>query len=72
MASGVVVADRDGRITIPTEKQRFAQVCDLCLSTRLSFADACRAVLAMEFDPPHVISFDRGFDRVAGLRRVEP
>ena len=39
---------------------------------RLSFVDALLAAYAEESSPATVLSFDRGFDRVAGLTREEP
>lgn len=34
--------------------------------------DAYHAVLMERFKLDEIVSFDRGFDRVTGLRRVEP
>lgn len=38
----------------------------------IPFADAYHAVLCLERTPAVIISFDRDFDRVPGLRRTEP
>lgn len=38
----------------------------------LDFGDAYTAAAALEDDEPRVLSFDRDFDRVTGLRRIEP
>lgn len=38
----------------------------------LDFGDAYTAAAALEDDEPQVLSFDRDFDRVTGLRRIEP
>jgi predicted nucleic acid-binding protein len=38
----------------------------------LSFVDASLAVLTQAQQLPAVVSFDRGYDRVPGIRRVEP
>lgn len=38
----------------------------------IPFADAYHSVLAMERTSGEIVSFDRDFDRVAGLRRLEP
>jgi predicted nucleic acid-binding protein len=38
----------------------------------VNFADALVAAAAMEESPAEVYSFDRGFDRVEGVVRVEP
>lgn len=51
---------------------RLDRVFDLYVDTNLSFADAYHAVLALESEPAEIVSFDQGFDRVAGLRRIEP
>ncbi|MHB8574048.1 MAG: PIN domain-containing protein [Dehalococcoidia bacterium] len=39
---------------------------------RLSFVDALCAARALRDTDGHVVSFDRGFDRVAGVTRREP
>lgn len=38
----------------------------------LDFGDAYTAAAALEDDEPQVLSFYRDFDRVTGLRRIEP
>ncbi len=38
----------------------------------LDFGDAYTAAVALEEEIPEVFSYDRGFDRVSGLRRIEP
>jgi predicted nucleic acid-binding protein len=38
----------------------------------LSFADAYHAVLTAEETPAEIVSFDRGFDRLPGVTRIEP
>ncbi len=38
----------------------------------LSFADCLHAVLVMRQGLAGIVSFDRGFDRVPGLNRLEP
>ena len=44
----------------------------LYVGSSLSFADAYHAALAERLAGGEIVSFDRGFDRIPGLRRVEP
>lgn len=44
----------------------------LWLETSLDFADAYLAALARRRPDPRVLSFDRDFDAVPGVERVEP
>ncbi len=53
-------------------KRHFRQVFDLYVSLNLPFADACHAVLAKRFKTPLVTSFDKHFDRISGIKRLEP
>jgi predicted nucleic acid-binding protein len=54
-------------------KRRYLRALDLYVATpALSFVDALLAVYAQDHQPPTVISFDAGFDRVPGLTRQEP
>ena len=54
-------------------KQRVRQALDLYVNTpTLSWADSFHAVLTQRLGLPGIVSFDRGFDRVPGLARVEP
>lgn len=39
---------------------------------KLDFGDAYTAAAALEDDDPEVLSYDRDFDRIPGLRRGEP
>lgn len=39
---------------------------------RLSFIDACLGVLARRSESQEIFSWDRQFDRVPGIRRIEP
>jgi predicted nucleic acid-binding protein len=38
----------------------------------LSFADAYHGQMALEGSGGEIVSFDRGFDRIPGIKRVEP
>ena len=53
-------------------KRHFRQVFDLYVSLNLPFADAYHAVLAKRFKTPEVASFDKHFDRIPGIKRLEP
>jgi predicted nucleic acid-binding protein len=53
-------------------KTRFDLVFDLYVKHNLSFPDAYHATLAQHLGLADILSFDRGFDRVEGIRRVEP
>ena len=53
-------------------KRRFRRVFDLYVDLNLSFADAYHAVLMQHSKLAEIVTFDRGFDRVKGIRRVEP
>ena len=58
-------------ILLPAKREvgvAFARYVEL----NIPFADAYHSVLAMERTPAEIVSFDRDFDRVAGLRRIEP
>lgn len=52
--------------------QRLDEVFELYVATRLSFADAYHAILAIELGSGEIISFDHGFDRVPNHRLLEP
>lgn len=59
-------------LVIP-QRSIYPEVFDLYTSRRkLSFADCFHAVLAREYGTGEIISFDRGFDRIAGITRLEP
>ncbi|MCL5025205.1 MAG: PIN domain-containing protein [Chloroflexi bacterium] len=53
-------------------KRRFRRVFDLYVDLNLSFADAYHAVLMEHLRLDEIITFDRGFDRVGGVKRLEP
>ncbi|SRR6266545_579739 len=53
-------------------KRRFPRIFDLYVNFNLSFADAYHAVLMDRLGLDEIVTFDRGFDRVPGLRRIEP
>jgi predicted nucleic acid-binding protein len=53
-------------------KRRFRQVFDLYVDRNLSFVDAYHAVLMKQLKLSEIVTFDKQFDRVPGIRRVEP
>ncbi|HEX2172620.1 MAG TPA: PIN domain-containing protein [Dehalococcoidia bacterium] len=53
-------------------KRRFRRVFDLYIDRNISFADAYHVELMERLKLNEVVSFDRDFDRVVGLWRVEP
>lgn len=56
-----------------SEREIYSDVFELYVTRRgLSFADCYHAVLARERGSGTIISFDRGFDRIPGLTRLEP
>ena len=58
-----------GGIVFPA-KERLRKAFALYASTPLSFADAYISAVTLELQHP-VVGFDRHFDRVVGLRRLE-
>jgi uncharacterized protein len=54
-------------------KQDFGAVFDLYVDRHsLSFADCYHVELVKRLDPPQIVSFDRGFDRIPDITRIEP
>jgi uncharacterized protein len=54
-------------------KRSFRRVFDLYVSRRsISFADCYHAVMAQRLGVSDVVSFDRDFDRLPGITRIEP
>ena len=54
-------------------KQRVREALDLFVNTpTLSWADSFHAVMTQRLGLAGIVSFDRGFDRVPGLKRIEP
>jgi predicted nucleic acid-binding protein len=61
----------DANIILPG-KLRFYKVFDLYVDLNISFVNAYHAVLMQQGRLNQIVSFDRGFDRVPGIKRVEP
>lgn len=53
-------------------KRRPREVFDIYVDLNLPFADAYYAVLMRSLGTAEIVSFDRDFDRVPGIRRREP
>ncbi|MBI4758360.1 MAG: PIN domain-containing protein [Chloroflexi bacterium] len=53
-------------------KRRLRKAFDLYVDLNLSFADAYHAVLMEQLKLDEIVTFDRGFDRVPGIKRLEP
>jgi len=53
-------------------KRRLRQAFDLYVDLNLPFADAYHVALMRQLGLEEIVSFDREFDRVPGLRRREP
>ncbi len=53
-------------------KRRFDRAFDYYVDLNLSFADGYHAALMNDLQLDEIVSFDRGLDRVPGIRRVEP
>lgn len=54
-----------------TKKERIRRALDLYVEANVSYGDAYHAVLMQDEGIAEVISFDRDFDRVPWLRRIE-
>jgi predicted nucleic acid-binding protein len=53
-------------------KRRLREVFDLYVTYNISFADAYHAVLMKQSKLNEIVSYDRGFDKIPGIKRVEP
>lgn len=53
-------------------KRRYRRAFDLYVTYNLSFADAYHAVLMERLKMKQIVTFDKGFDRLPGIKRVEP
>ena len=53
-------------------KRRLHDVFDLYVTHNVSFADAFHTVLMKRWGIGEIVSFDRGLDKIPGIRRVEP
>ena len=53
-------------------KRRFRKVFTLYVERNISFADAYHAVLLEGLKLKQIVSFDRDFDDIPGIQRIEP
>lgn len=53
-------------------KRRLRKVFDLYVDLNLPFADAYHVALMQQFRCEEIVTFDREFDRVPGVKRSEP
>jgi predicted nucleic acid-binding protein len=53
-------------------KRRWRRALDLFATSRLSVADAFHVALMEDEGSDTIVSFDKGFDRISGVSRVEP
>ena len=53
-------------------KRLFRRVFELFTTTALTYPDCYHAALVERSGDRRVISFDRGFDKLAGVKRIEP
>ena len=53
-------------------KQRLRRAFELYADRNMSFGDACHIALMEQLGIEAIATFDKGFDRVPGIRRVEP
>lgn len=68
-AMGRILALRAARVERGVE---LAQALQIYTTTNLSFADAFHAAVTLGDNLAGIASFDRGLDRIPGLRRFEP
>jgi len=53
-------------------KERFHRVFDHYINANVSFADAYHAVVMEDEGITEIVTFDREFDRIPHIRRIEP
>jgi predicted nucleic acid-binding protein len=53
-------------------KRKFREVFRLYIDKNISFADAYHAVMMRKLNLSKIVSFDRDFDRIPAVTRVEP
>ena len=53
-------------------KHKFREIFKLYIERNISFADAYHIVMMRKLNLTEVVSFDRDFDRIATVERVEP
>jgi predicted nucleic acid-binding protein len=53
-------------------KRKFRRAFDIYVNLNLSFADAYHAVLMEQLKLTEIVTYDRGFSRITGIKRLEP
>lgn len=53
-------------------KRQYEEIFELFVDLDLPFADAYHAVFAKRAGERQIVSFDRDFDRIPGVERIEP
>jgi len=53
-------------------KRRLREVFELYVMYNISFADAFHAVLMKRWGVSEIVSYDRGFDKIPAINRIEP
>ena len=53
-------------------KRKFREVFRVYIEKNISFADAYHVVMMQQLHLSEVVSFDRDFDRIPSIKRVEP
>lgn len=54
------------------QKELFEPAFDLAISKNIDFQDAFNAIIMKSLDLAEIYSFDRHFDRIDGITRLEP
>lgn len=70
--AGAFLALLDSPSVVADFPERLRLAFDLFVRNQMSFGDAYIAATALATEEQRVISFDRDFDRIPGITRVEP
>ena len=57
---------------VMTNKRRYREMLDLYVRANIPFADAYIAVQMRQSGSTDIFSFDRDFDKISGVSRIEP
>ncbi len=60
------------RKLLPRNKSLYYQAFDLYVTKNISFADAFNAAYMLAEKVPNIYSWDRDFDKIEGIVRLEP
>jgi predicted nucleic acid-binding protein len=53
-------------------KRLYRRIFEIFVDTNVDFIDAFHAARIEQLDPPHLFSFDRDYDRIRTVVRIEP